>query len=96
MIAFTVLNIVLTETIFYLAEILIKKKKLSCIITLFLGLYVMLMCFGGSVASLLMTMAEDNGKIEISMIVLFVADLFYSYLRGLRRISTINKKYGNL
>jgi hypothetical protein len=96
MILFTVVNIVLTEIIFYVAELLIKKKIMSCLITIGLALYVMLTCFGGNVASLVATMMENNGKPDVVTIVLFFFNMFYSYMRGLERIRLISKKYGNL
>jgi hypothetical protein len=89
---------VLTEFIFYIAELFIKanNKLLGFVTTFILGLYVMIMCFGGSVTSLLISMVDGNGTIEIATIILFFANLFYGYLRGLGRIRSINKKYCNV
>jgi len=65
-------------------------------ITLLLGLSVMGMSFGGNVTTLLITLTENNGKIEVINIILFFVNLFYGYIRGLRRIRKINQKYGNI
>jgi hypothetical protein len=96
MILYTIINIVITELLFYVAELFIKHNKLSCIVTLILGLYVMSTSFGGNVATLVITITENNGTIEFITILLFFANMFYGYMRGLRRIQVINKKYGNL
>ena len=65
-------------------------------ITLLLGLSVMGMSFGGNVTTLLITITENNGKIDVITIILFFVNLFYGYMRGLRRIREINQKYGNI
>jgi len=96
MIIFTIVNIIITELLFYIAELFIKNNRLSCMITLLLGLSVMGMSFGGNVTTLLITLTENNGKIEVINIILFFVNLFYGYIRGLRRIRKINQKYGNI
>ncbi len=98
MLIFTAINIALTELLFYIAEVLIKtrNKSLGFVTTFLLGLYVMAMCFGGSVTSLIISIVESNGTIKLSAVFLFFLNLFYGYMRGLGRIRAINKKYGNV
>ena len=96
MIVYTIINIILTEVLFYLAELLIRHRKMSCLVSFLLGLYVLGMSFGGNVTSLIITITENKGNIEVITIILFFANLFYGYMRGILRIKEINRKYGNL
>lgn len=95
---YTLLNIFTIEVVFFVAELIIKKRQLisGFLTTFVLGLIVLSVSFGGAVASLFKTMAARGNNFNLFEILLFFFNMFYGYLRGLSRIASINKKYGNL
>lgn len=97
-VTYTLLNIAIIETVFFIAETIIKRrKKLSGFVTTFvLGLIVLYFSFGGAIASLLRNVVQNGGALNLLDVVLLFFNMFYGYLRGLSRIASINKKYGNL
>lgn len=95
---YTIFNIVVIETVFFVAERIISNRRLvSGFVTSFiLGLIVLNFSFGGAVVSLFKTMAENGDNFNLFEILLFFFNIFYGFWRGIGRIASINKKYGNL
>lgn len=95
---YTFLNILVIESVFFIAERIIKRKKAlsGFAATFILGLIVLYFSFGGAIASVFRKAAQTGGKFHIFDILLLFFNMFYGYLRGLSRIASINKKYGNL
>lgn len=97
-IKYTLLNISVIEIVFFVAEQIIKRKGLvgGFLTTLALGLIVLYISFGEAIASLFRTIAVEGNSFNLSDILLFFFNMFYGSWRGLGRIYSINKKYGNL
>jgi hypothetical protein len=95
---YTIFNIVVIETVFFVAEKIISKRRLvSGFVTSFiLGLIVLNFSFAGALASLFTTMAQSGNNFNLFQILLFFFNMFYGFWRGIGRIASINKKYGNL
>lgn len=95
---YTILNIAVIEVVFFVAERMISKRQLvSGFITSFiLGLIVLNFSFAGAIASLFKTVAENGNNFNLFEILLFFFNIFYGFWRGIGRIVSINKKYGNL
>ena len=97
--SYTVFNIAIIEITFFLAELIIRKKKFSSafITTFVLALIVMLFSFFGPIYSTFGGLSElTKRSFQLSEILLLFFNMFYGYWRGLNRISEISKKYGNL
>lgn len=95
---YTIFNIVVIETVFSVAERIISKRRLvSGFITSFiLGLIVLNFSFAGAIVALFKTMAQRGNNFNLFEILLFFFNMFYGFWRGVGRIASINKKYGNL
>ncbi|CAN5146737.1 hypothetical protein BH09PAT2_BH09PAT2_03070 [soil metagenome] len=95
---YTFINIFTIELVFYIAETVIKRKGIlsGFLTSIILGLIVFFVSFSGSVITLLKTIAETGHSLTIFQIILFLFNMFYGFWRGLGRIASINKTYGNL
>lgn len=98
MLKLTVFNILLIEVVFFIAERIIAKRNQAggFITTFVLGLFVLYVSFGNTLATLLEKNTQSNNNLNLIDILFFFFNLFYGYWRGLNRIAAINKKYGNL
>ena len=94
----TFVNIGIIEIVFYLAESVISRKQkiTGFLTTLILGFIVMSVSFGGTVSILLQSMVGRDNAFQLFEILFLFFNMAYGYIRGLGRIASINKKYGNL
>ncbi|MFC1726986.1 hypothetical protein ACFL0Y_00515 [Patescibacteria group bacterium] len=95
---YTLFNVLIIEAVFFIAKSILKRKKLvgGFLTSFILGVIVLYFSFGGAVASFLKKVILSGGTPKLIDILLLFFNMFYGYLRGLSRIASLNKKYGNL